>query len=259
VRKPRRLSNEQLAPWVWEAKNLTPTPPSLERKGEKEPESEAPLPLGEGLGRGSSAPILINWPQLFGNTNPVEIEVGTGKGLFLLHAATTRPGTNFLGIEIVRKYQLYATTRYAIRNLPNVKTACADAKVLLRDFVSPGSVAAVHVYFPDPWWKKRHKKRRVFTPEFAADAAHVLMPGGRLFVASDVEEYFILMTAILRAMPAFAERPAEAEQAAPQTEAGYATNFERKALAQGTAVWRAVYERTAEAVTIAPDPADAEA
>jgi tRNA (guanine-N7-)-methyltransferase len=202
-------------------------------------------------------PRPINWQELFGNANPVEIEVGTGKGLFLLHASTTRPDTNFLGIEIVRKYQLYAATRYAIRNLPNVKTACADAKLLLRDFVATGSVAAVHVYFPDPWWKKRHKKRRVFTPEFAADAARVIAPGGRLYIASDVEEYFHLMTAILRAMPAFAERPEEAPLAAPQTESGYATNFERKARDSGTAVWRAVYERTTAAVTIAADPAEA--
>jgi tRNA (guanine-N7-)-methyltransferase len=192
--------------------------------------------------------------QFFGNPNPVEIEVGTGKGLFLLHASTSRPDTNFFGIEIVRKYQLYAATRYAIRRLPNIKTSCSDAKVVLRDFVAPGSVRAVHVYFPDPWWKKRHRKRRVFTPEFAADAARALAVGGRLFIASDVEEYFGVMTTILRAMPAFAERPDEAHRAAPQTETGYATNFERKARASGTPVWRAVYERTAEPVTVAADP-----
>jgi tRNA (guanine-N7-)-methyltransferase len=184
----------------------------------------------------------------------VEIEVGTGKGLFLLHSATTRPDTNFFGIEIVRKYQLYAATRYAIRNLPNVKTACADAQVVVRDFVAPGSVRAVHVYFPDPWWKQRHRKRRVFTPDFAADAARALVVGGRLFVASDVEEYFGMMSAILRAMPAFAERPAEALLAAPQTDAGYATNFERKARSSGTPVWRAVYERTPAPVTVVADP-----
>src|SRR5207249_7574135 len=135
-------------------------------------------------------------------------------------------------------------TRYAVRKLPNVKTACADAKALLRDHVRTGSVAAVHVYFPDPWWKTRHRKRRVFTPEFAADAARVLAPGGRLLIATDVEEYFGVMTGILRTMPAFAERPEEAERAAPRTDAGYATNFERKARDSGTQVWRAVYERT---------------
>ena len=255
MRKPRRLSNEQLAPWVVSVGSGQRAVGSEEEKTQAESRSENDSADSSLLTADCPLPTL-NWQQLFGNSNPVEIEVGTGKGLFLLHAASTRPGTNFLGIEIVRKYQLYATTRYAIRNLPNVKTACADAALVLRDFVVHGSVAAVHVYFPDPWWKKRHRKRRVFTPEFAADAARVLAPGGRLLVASDVEEYFNLMTAILRAMPAFAERPEEAERAAPQTEAGYATNFERKALAGGGAVWRGVYERTSEAVTVVADPAE---
>jgi tRNA (guanine-N7-)-methyltransferase len=248
VRKPRRLSTEQLAPWVWSLPKASGGREPPVRPNDEDPNNEQ----GAHTPR---SPVTINWTHLFGSANPVEIEVGTGKGLFLLHAATTRPDTNFFGIEIVRKYQLYAATRYAIRNLPNVKTACADAKVVLRDFVAPGSVRAVHVYFPDPWWKKRHRKRRVFTPEFAADAARAIALDGRLYIASDVEEYFGVMSAILRAMPAFAERPAEADRAAPPTDAGYATNFERKARASGTQVWRAVYERTAEPVTIAPDPA----
>lgn len=173
-----------------------------------------------------------------------------GKGLFLLNEATARPDTNFFGIEIVRKYQLYAATRYAKRYLPNVKTACLDAASLLRNHVSTGSVAVVHVLFPDPWWKKRHKKRRVFTPEFAADVARVLACGGRLHIASDVEEYFGVMTGILRAMPAFREF-----HAGPSTEDGFQTNFERKARLAGTPVWRAAYERTTAAVTLAADPA----
>src|SRR5205085_12496493 len=70
----------------------------------------------------------LDWAALFGNPNPVEVEVGMGKGLFLLTAAVARPDTNFFGIEVVRKYQLYAATRYAVRKLPNVKSACADAQ-----------------------------------------------------------------------------------------------------------------------------------
>jgi tRNA (guanine-N7-)-methyltransferase len=197
----------------------------------------------------------IDWATLFGNDHPVEIEVGTGKGLFLLTAATGRPGTNFFGIEVVRKYQLYAATRYAVRKLPNVKTACADAKLVLRDYVPAGSVAAVHVYFPDPWWKKRHRKRRVFTPEFSADAAKALRPGGVLHLATDVEEYFGVMTGIVRAMPAFRE-VRSAVSTEPVEVAGFETNFERKARLKGTPVWRADYERTAAAVTVAADPVD---
>jgi tRNA (guanine-N7-)-methyltransferase len=243
VRKPRRLSPEELAPYVWEMPRSTRRAPGV----------------SPGVGRdnpapdGADSPEPIDWVSLFGNANPVEIEVGMGKGQFLLDSALARPDTNFFGIEIARKYQLYAATRYAVRKLPNVKTACADAKVLLRDCVPTGSVAAVHVYFPDPWWKKRHKKRRVFTPGFAADAARVLKPGGKLHIATDVEEYFGVMTGILRAMPAFRELAAEVS-IAPVEEAGYRTNFERKAQLAGTPVWRAVYERTGEAVTAQADP-----
>jgi tRNA (guanine-N7-)-methyltransferase len=193
----------------------------------------------------SSGPL--DWSAFFGNPNPVEIEVGMGKGLFLLTSAVARPDTNFLGIEIVRKYQLYAATRYAIRKLPNIKTCCADAFAVLRDHVETGSVAAVHVYFPDPWWKKRHRKRRVFTPEFAAEAARVLKTGGALHIATDVEEYFGVMAGIVRAMPAFRELPVASGE-------GYQTNFERKAQLKGTPVWRAAFERTTGDVTIARDP-----
>ena len=113
-------------------------------------------------------PAPLSWATVFGNTNPVEIEVGFGKGLFLVTAGQERPEVNFFGIEIIRKYQLFTANRLAKRELHNVRLACADARLFLRDYVPAGSVQAVHVYFPDPWWKKRHHKRRLFTAEFAA-------------------------------------------------------------------------------------------
>lgn len=231
MRKPRRLSPEELAPYQW----------------------ELPKEIG-----GRKPPLLvgtpINWAELFGNFNPVEIEVGMGKGLFLLTAAIGRPETNFLGIEIVRKYQLYATTRFALRKLPNVRTVCADARWVFSHYVPAGSASAVHVYFPDPWWKARHKKRRVFTPGFAADAARVLMTGGRLLIATDVEEYFGVMAGIVRQVPAFRE-VCSGENRSTVEESGYQTNFERKARQKGTPVWRAEYERTTGPITGVSDPA----
>src|SRR5205807_7068201 len=107
---------------------------------------------------GSGPPAPLDWRAVFGNDHPVEIEVGFGKGLFLLNAATARPDVNFAGIEIERKYQLFTATRLAVRKLGNVRVACADARLALRDHVPGASVQAVHVYFPDPWWKKRHHK-----------------------------------------------------------------------------------------------------
>jgi tRNA (guanine-N7-)-methyltransferase len=186
----------------------------------------------------------LSWFELFGNANPVEIEVGMGKGLFLLTSAIAHPETNFFGIEIARKYQLYATTRFALRKLGNVKTVCADARWVLSRFVPAGSVAAIHVYFPDPWWKARHKKRRVFTTGFADAAARALAVGGHLHIASDVEEYFEKMTAIVRATGSFREIRSGANTASLE-QAGFQTNFERKARQKGTPVWRAEYERFA--------------
>jgi len=257
VRKPRRLSPEELAPFSLELGRT--------RKRSKAPDTKAgpadvgcPAPTVEHPALAADPHTLsplLDWPTLFGNANPVEIEVGMGKGLFLLTQATTRPDVNFFGIEIVRKYQLYAATRFAIRRLANIKTTCADALVILLDHVRVGSVSAVHVLFPDPWWKARHKKRRVFTPVFAAELARVIATGGRLHIASDVEEYFDVMTGIVGAMPAFRELSSETSRDSGDT-AGYQTNFERKARLKGTPIWRATYERTTEAITIAADPAE---
>src|SRR5262249_8729343 len=129
--------------------------------------------------------------------NPVEVEVGFGKGLFLLTEATARPGVNFVGVEIERKYQLFAATRTAKRGLRNVRLACGDARAFLRERVPDASVAAVHGSFPAPRWKRRHHKRRVFTEDFARQCVRVLSPGGRLHLATDVGDYFTLITEML--------------------------------------------------------------
>ena len=185
---------------------------------------------------------LLDWAALFGNEQPVEIEVGFGKGMFLVSAATARPDLNFLGIEIARKYQLYTADRLTRRELRNVRVACADAKIVFRDHVPPGSVATVHVYFPDPWWKKRHMKRRLFTPEFAALAERILQPDGLLRIATDVEEYFQVITAIMAERPGFAPLPIEPPQEA-RHDLDYLTNFERKYRRQGKPIHRAVYRK----------------
>jgi len=186
-------------------------------------------------------PTPLSWPTVFGNDNPVELEVGFGKGLFLVRAATANPRVNFAGVEIVRKYQLFTATRLAKRGLGNVRLACADARLFLRDCVGAGSLEAVHVYFPDPWWKKRHHKRRVFTPEFAAQCQRVLRLGGHLHLATDVEESFTLMRAALAPLGGLREVSLPETPRAP--DADYRTNFERKAREQGKPVFRALYQR----------------
>jgi tRNA (guanine-N7-)-methyltransferase len=187
-------------------------------------------------------PAPFDWQVVFGNAGPVEIEVGFGKGLFLLTAAQACPGVNFLGIEIARKFQLFTATRLAKRALRNVRLAKADARQFLRDHIAPSSCQAIHIYFPDPWWKTRHHKRRLFTPEFIAQSARVLRSAGRLHLATDVEESFRMITALMDTQPCF--RPLPPPQAPePAHDLDYLTNFERKFRKEGKTIYRQSYER----------------
>ena len=210
---------------------------SVRRGPRPSPEELAPylLPLPD-------PPAPFDWAALFGANRPVEIEIGFGKGLFLLNASAARPDCSFVGVEIVRKYQLLTATRLAKRGVGNVRLACGDGRLFLRDRVAAGSLAALHVYFPDPWWKKRHYKRRLFTAEFAAEIPRVLRPGGRLHFATDVEDYFGMATGLLAAHPTLRPLPPP-EPGGPSHDLDYLTNFERKFRKQGKPIWRACYER----------------
>lgn len=181
----------------------------------------------------------LDWRQVFGNDHALEIEVGFGKGLFLLTQGQARPDVNFLGIEIERKYTLLTATRLAQRGLSNVKLACTDARWFLRERVAPGSVAAVHIYFPDPWWKTRHRKRKLFTRAFAEQCAVVLRGGGRLHFVTDVADYFAESQAMLSEVAALQMLPT------PEEDGTYLTNFERKYRQEGRAIHRALYEKWA--------------
>lgn len=220
MRKPKKLPFEELAPY-----SIDLPAASVNRR----PEDRGP-------------PTRIDWATLFSNAKPVEVEVGFGKGLFLVSSGEARPEANFFGIEIVRKYQLYAATRIALRKLPNVKTSCADAKIVLRDLIVPGSVSVVHVFFPDPWWKSRHKKRLLFTPDFAESVLQVLKPGGRLHFVSDVQDYFEMVTGILAEVRGFRLMPPPSEND-PQHDMDYLTNFERKFRKEGRPIYRSQYEK----------------
>jgi tRNA (guanine-N7-)-methyltransferase len=220
VRRAERLPLEALQPYLLEV----PCPPLS--------------------GPPDAPPVPLNWRGLFGNDHPVEVEIGFGKGLFLLAAGLARPDVNFLGVEVLRKYQLFTATRLVKRGLTNVRLACADARVILRDHVAAGSVQAVHVYFPDPWWKKRHRKRRVFTPEFAAQCGRVLQPGGHLYFVTDVADYFTEIVELLAQQPALRPLPPP-ELKEPRHDLDYLTNFERKYRKEGRPIHRAAYERRA--------------
>ena len=128
--------------------------------------------------------------QLFGRVAPLEIEVGSGKGLFLQSAAASNPAHDFLGIEIATKYARFAAARLAQCELANAVMVHGDAQPIFADLLPDESLAAVHVYFPDPWWKKRHEKRRVLNERFVRHVERTLVSGGSLHYWTDVRERF---------------------------------------------------------------------
>ena len=157
------------------------------------------LDLSRHLIEFSQLPRPWDVAAIFGRTAPLEIEVGTGKGLFLRNAAHERPEIDFLGIEIVHKYARFAAAGLVKAQLANARVVSGDALRIFAELIPDSSLAGVHVYFPDPWWKKRHRKRRVMNETFVAHIERTLMPGGTLHFWTDVEEYFHVTLELLAA------------------------------------------------------------
>ena len=182
----------------------------------------------------------IAWPTLFGNDHPVELEIGSGKGLFLANAARARPDHNYFGIELAKKYARRAADRVAKLGLSNVRVYPGDARLFMSRYVPAASLTALHVYFPDPWWKARHKKRRVFGPPLVLDAERTLIPGSELHVVTDVAEYFGVIESLMAQHPRFTRLPVPEIRDA-EHELDYLTNFERKYRIEGRPIHRALY------------------
>lgn len=187
-------------------------------------------------------PAPTSGAALFGREVPLEIEIGSGKGLFLAAAAASVPERDFLGIEILGKYARFVAARLVRRELANARAIHGDAQHFFHAWLAAESVAAVHVYFPDPWWKARHKKRRVMNELFLADVERVLTPGGTLHFWTDVEEYFDTTLALVAAHSrlvgprAVTERPAD-------DDLDYRTHFERRTRKAGEQVFRAEFDK----------------
>lgn len=174
------------------------------------------------------------WENVFGDPRPVEVEIGSGTGTFLVHAAHQNPEHNFFGMEHARSRAAMVEQRIAQQQTPNARVLAADGACVLRSIVPPASVAAFHIYFPDPWWKRQHHRRRLFTERFAHDLARTLIPGGYVHTATDVEEVFALIRKTLTTSGSFVEDNAVQPPSRSQT------IFERKGLARGATI----YERS---------------
>lgn len=183
----------------------------------------------------------LDWPRFFGNEQPVELDVGCGRGLFLFNASGEHPETNFLGIELDYKEGRRGARRLQKQNRPNARVLGGDAHKAMSQCIAGGSVSAVRIYFPDPWWKQRHRKRRVFNEQFVQQCARILKPGGCLHAWTDVEEYFGVMCELMNRHPEFAPLPAPAERA-PSHDMDYQTSFERKGRKAGSTIHRGLWK-----------------
>jgi tRNA (guanine-N7-)-methyltransferase len=132
----------------------------------------------------------FRWEELFGREAPVELEIGSGKGRFLAEYAAAHPERNFLGVEWGVRWVRQTAERLEKVGLENVRLLRVDAKDLLARLIPAGSLRAIHVYFPDPWPKRRHRKRRLFDPTVPSLLERALVPGGELHVATDQGGYF---------------------------------------------------------------------
>lgn len=175
--------------------------------------------------------VRLDLQQLFGNTHPVILEIGSGKGRFLIGTATERPDLNLIGIEKSLHYHRVIRDRVLKRGLTNVRLINHDAYLVLRDMIPDASISELHIYFPDPWPRKKEQKRRIIRAEVLREIRRVLVEGGSAIYVTDHREYFEV------AAPRI-EAEFRAERRIPGPDDPARTNYEAKYRAEG----REIYE-----------------
>ena len=173
--------------------------------------------------------------QVFPKEQPLEVELGSGDGSFLVNYAKSRPETNFIGVERLLG-RLRKLDRKGLRaGLTNLRGVRIESAYLLQYLLRPHSAVALHVYFPDPWPKRRHRKNRLIDSEFIALAQQALAPAGVIYLRTDDEDYFSQMVTVFAASTGF--RLVET----PDSLSSVVTDFERNFQTRGVATRRAAY------------------
>jgi tRNA (guanine-N7-)-methyltransferase len=183
----------------------------------------------------------MDFGEIFGNRRAVELEIGTGKGGFLLEQARRNPERNYFGVEWAREYFEFAARRMARHGLTNVRMCRTDAKVLVMRCLPESSLAALHVYHPDPWPKRRHHKRRLFDEAFVQAVARVLADGATVSWQTDHIEYGQVIQRLLAACPELEQTLALENNC--QDAAEVVTNYQIKYRREGRVIRRQTHRR----------------
>lgn len=194
------------------------------------------------------APQPLDLDAVFGRRAARILEVGFGMGETTVAIAAAHPQNDYLGIEVHTPGVGALLKLLQERHLANVRVVQHDAVEVLRDMIAPDALDGIHIFFPDPWPKTRHHKRRLIQPPLAALAATRLKPGGYLHLATDWEEYAVQMLAVLSAEPLLVN---SAAAFAPRPDYRPLTKFEARGLRLGHGVWDVVFRRLPPETTAA--------
>jgi tRNA (guanine-N7-)-methyltransferase len=185
----------------------------------------------------------LDWAEVFGTDGPVEIEIGIGKGRFLLAAAAARPEVHHLGIEWANKYLRIAESRATRQGLKNVRFLRIDGRELVQRGIPDGSVRCYYIFYPDPWPKKRHHKRRFFQRATVEDLARTLAGGGTLHASTDYRDYWEVIEPLMDEHPAFERLKEFGGDEFPLPTDQPLTNFEAKYRVEGRRRHRASWRK----------------
>ncbi|MBI1289965.1 tRNA (guanosine(46)-N7)-methyltransferase TrmB [bacterium] len=175
----------------------------------------------------------LDFPAIFGRSGPVEIEVGSGSGLFLAEEAKRRPDVDFFAIEVDTGEVHRAKDKWRRRNLTNTRIVRCDAHYFLEEFPALESVDAYIILFSDPWPKKRHHKRRLFQPRLVEPIRRTLKPGGLLTIKTDVTAYYEVIRPLFDACAEWLTLVFDKRLDLEPEENDIMTNFQRKAIEAG--------------------------
>ncbi len=173
--------------------------------------------------------------DLFGNDNPVELEIGAGRGDFLAGYCEAHPDVNLLAVERKLNYLKRGITKSRQRDLSNVRFLNVEVQHFVQEYLPDDSLQGAHIYFPDPWPKKRHLKRRIVQPQFVEQLARKIRLGGALYLRTDHADYFAHMMQVMGSQNYFVPAPT------PESVFQHKTGFELRFLGQGLPIYSASY------------------